>query len=220
MYTSDDTTVLKAHTYDSKRETTVGMFVGSNGLIAADGYTVNQETTKTVDLKKTASAFECNFRISSGFTPHLHALGKGSTELEYAVKTASEKDSKGDIVRPTIINGNQLAAEPSNENIMTTDFYSFTQSTDASDENGLYGKMNNYVLHEVIDAEWENVANSFSGTYGKELKNGDFKWYGRTSEPLWLPNDAATTQTNKFDSEYYIGYFRPESIKVLPLIKL
>lgn len=195
------------------------MFIGSNGLIAADGYTINEESAKTINLEKTAKSFECNFRISSGFSPHVHALGRGETSLEYKTNTESEVSKKGDIIRPTINNDNQLTAEPTNENIIATDFYSFDQSTEAGNEYGLYGEMNNYVLHEVTAATWENVANSFSGTYGKELKNGDFKWYGRTSEPLWLENEVSDI-TKKFTSDYHVGYFRPESIKVLPLIKL
>ena len=82
----------------------------------------------------------------------------------------------------------------------------------------------NYILQSVDEAVHHTISNTINGMsaaneYHIQDDNNDvFTWYGRTSEPIW------STSINSPITEKYnntaLGYFRPESVKVLPLIKL
>lgn len=82
--------------------------------------------------------------------------------------------------------------------------------------------MDNYIFQDIPDTISENnITYSLgTGSVGYEILHNDsnnFKWYGRSSEPLWASHDI-TEKTVKHDE--CVGYFTPESIKVMPLIKL
>lgn len=127
-------------------------------------------------------------------------------------------------------NANEAFSDP--RFILKTDFRGTPKYTNKI--NAINSLMNNYILFESLDNSLEkiNVINTFTGTLGKEWYNGDkFVWYGRTSEPIWLERDEnASAVNNKFKyatsnidsliNNSFVGYFRPESVKVLPLIKL
>ena len=120
------------------------------------------------------------------------------------------------------------------EYILKTDFRGTPKYTNK--KQAIDSLMNNYILFESPSDTIKkiNVVNTFTGTLGKEWYNGyEFVWYGKTSEPIWI-NGKSDSISNKFKyfeessdkkepgliNNYFVGYFRPESVKVLPLIKL
>lgn len=225
LWTKTDTTVKYARECENSADFHVGQFVGSNGLLLADTIT-NIKTGVTVNLTESAQQTETISFASSGFAPHVHALGLGKLSIDYGVsggayKTSIDSSSKVTNFSKVTIGGkanNELSAEPANTEILATDHFEGPGYWDDK-VNLISSKMNNYVLQEVREATLGEVANSFSGTLGEEYYNEKYIWYGRTSEPIWYTNDI-TSQTEKFETGTHIGYFRPESVKALPLIKL
>ena len=241
LYTETDNDANAAAKYwDNKVESVkIGAFIGSNGLNAASTVEMkeNDNLNYTIDLRQNYSSWQSNCRSFMGNTPHVHALGKGRTTLWYGTLGAVAESATlpNNFVAPSL-NDNVLN-DPSevSSTILKTDYRGTPQLRDKIFVPG--DMMNNYVLFETTDPSisWKEVANTFSGTLGNELTNSYglttgnvstnndepiFKWYGRTSEPIWTTNDI-TSKTKKFESQStYAGYFRPESIKLLPLIKL
>lgn len=236
LYTETDPDVNLAYSYAKKQDNiidtgltnTVGQFIGSNGLVVAEKIDL-KHTNTTITLDKLSHSFTTNYTLSLGHTPHTHALAKGMTEI--VSNTILNKDlgkykpylyntdriSK--FQAPSIINRNRLEESTLTEdNILGADYYNYPRSGDKL--HLAVDMMNNYILQEVQEAKISDKFNSFSGTYGKEYNNDGFYWYGRTSEPLWAENTIANTVTEKFNNDTHVGYFRPESIKMLPLIKL
>lgn len=154
-------------------------------------------------------------------------------------------DDKGtriaNLSRPKIENYNIVSETLSNKNIVVANYNKDSYSP--KDANGKYiykdileyKLMDSYILQDHPTygnkRSWDNtniVYTLSSGTIGYDTvaldANGNideaYKWYGRTSEPLWCKHDISKTEnyTEKLDS--MIGYFTPESIKVMPLIKL
>lgn len=84
-------------------------------------------------------------------------------------------------------------------------------------------KQFNYIFQDVAEATLREVHSSSANSHGLEFSiNGNDKltWYGRTSEPIWSNNTFNINEYSlKMDNSQQ-GYFRPESIKLLPLIKL
>lgn len=87
----------------------------------------------------------------------------------------------------------------------------------------------NYVLQPNTQAELRTVSNLVNGLppaneYYMPDRDTDrgaddfFTWYGRTSEPIW--SETANSSSSEKYNNNALGYFRPESVKVLPLIKL
>lgn len=229
LYTETDNDAnIAAKYWDNKVESVkIGAFIGSNGLNAASTIEMqeNDNLNYTIDLRQNYSSWQSNCRSFIGNSPHVHALGKGRTNLIYGTLGAAAESVTlpNNFVTPSL-NDNVLN-DPSeiSSTILKTDYRG---TPDLNDKVLIPGDMmNNYVLFEATDESisWKEVANTFSGTLGNELTNGDgsiFKWYGRTSEPIWTANNI-TSKTKKFESQStHAGYFRPESIKLLPLIKL
>lgn len=167
------------------------------------------------------------------------------TKVNYISETDSETTGyKYHIYPNKEINSDIDGAFNKPEYILKTDFRGTPKYTNKQD--AINSLMNNYILFETPstgenltnedDIYKINVVNTFTGTLGKEWYNGDkFVWYGRTSEPIWI-NGKDNSTSEKFEyfdgttddgrekpgliNNYFVGYFRPESVKVLPLIKL
>lgn len=242
LYTSTDSSVNLGSAYEKYElkgtkvpstppQVTIGQFIGSNGLLLADEYT-NKCTNVTVNLEKDSKPFESNYVMKVGYQPHSHAIAKGkttfngtsvSTKLSYVPeKIDNSKTRISNLKRPTITNKNRVGPL-TNENIITADYRSSLYG------NNTASKMNadlqdNYILQDVSEATLLESYNKFNGFGSYEYSisgNSAYKWYGRTSEPLWYNEDLGTQYTNKFtEGNSTQGYFRPESIKLLPLIKL
>lgn len=128
-----------------------------------------------------------------------------------ALKTPSYKENT--------INSDSI----SNNNIITANYYNTKYNY------GSAGELNatlqeNYILQDNELSELGITFNKFNGQHGYEFKsteNENFVWYGATSTPLWSENEIVNLSTSKYGKDGSVqGYFRPESIKVLPLIKL
>ena len=95
----------------------------------------------------------------------------------------------------------------------------------------------NYFLQEngpSQNVKLTNIFNAYNGLMGKEMAvfqtdskgkitdevDKNMLWYARTSEPLWDPNEISSSTSKKYTENDNPGYFRPQSIKLLPLIKL
>ena len=253
LYTETDPNVNIAYAYNNKGAngsvntalyTTVGQFMGSNGLLIADELTL-KHTNTTINLDKFSQSFVTNYTSVIGRTPHAHALAKGDTALQ---PTETSLESTGDtppedwkegvmglkyypkndntsrvanFKQPKFIKTNTISGdEPANEVVLGANYFNYTPK-EAYKEYLSADIMNNYILQEVqgSSVKLSEIANSFSGTYGYEYTNSGYEWYGRTSEPIWAENKNAN-KTEKFNDGMSVGYFRPESIKLLPLIKL
>lgn len=106
-----------------------------------------------------------------------------------------------------------------------SDMYNYILQSVGPEPNGKPGNGSNKVL-------LTKVYNSYSGTAGYEWQNWEnwnstgsdathgFKWYGKTSEALWEKSSSSGSEKYDITNNNRIWYFRPESIKVLPLIKL
>lgn len=224
LYTQTDKDAnLAAQYYDSEKENIkIGSFLGSNGLSAAKTLTIYEDNVQTINLEQNYSQWQSNYRNFIGYVPHVHAVGKGRLELKYGTLGNTPENSSlvSAFMPPKLSKNIILNPDEEKTTVLKTDYRG---TGNISDKFQLpTDMMNNYVLFEVPDSSvsWKEVANSFSGSLGQELQNGTFKWYGRTSEPIWATNDISKL-TVKFESqETHPGYFRPESINVLPLIKL
>jgi hypothetical protein len=101
------------------------------------------------------------------------------------------------------------------------------------------GDKNKVLITEVYNSfsgsagyEWQNwesasISTSTESESGTESESTEsekylgYKWYAKTDEPIWeLKNDEEITAKYNYTDSSRIWYFRPESIKVLPLIKL
>lgn len=118
-----------------------------------------------------------------------------------------------------------------------TTLYAYNEKNKDGESNvGLItnSEMKNYILQEATtSATLENNYNYCNGMHGREYKNLTYdtstatykeyyKWHGASSEAIWYDDiqklNSVTKKYTEGNSEQ--GYFRPESIKVLPLIKL
>lgn len=243
LYTSTDASVNLGAAYEKfelngtripnpLENVTVGQFIGSNGLLLADEYT-NNNTSVTINLEKSAKPFDSISMIRVGYQPHSHGIAFGLTtfpganiagKISYRVPEEKIDSSKARINNFKAPNrkGNRINSL-TKENVVASDYRSspFSKNTLT-----LMGKdfQENYILQDVPDATLEATYNKFNGFAAYEYSisgSSAYKWYGRTSEPLWYEDDIGTNYTNKFtEGNSTQGYFRPESIKLLPLIKL
>ena len=161
-----------------------------------------------------------------------------------SIQDAEYIDTKGNrkLEKLTLTDGNKISHENiTNKNIIATD-YRTTKENIGWNEFAT-DNMLNYILQEVqMDGETKNWSsdeygvkkkvvepcndakvvinfNNYNGLPGYEWQSSissNYKWHGRTSEPIWLNAPEENNTTEKTN----LGYFRPESIKLLPLIKL
>lgn len=233
LYTNIDPMVNKAKSYRNKgyddkvTKETISQFIGSNGLLIAE----NIEGTITENPYESHPNFTTIVTVTMGQSPHAHAVTKGKIEIKANVEYhIGDKDNimgtyHGYLPEPEStnlvnnlsspnINKNKISESEmdKNTNIVASDFFHYNYRI-LSDKSFLKSSMmNNYILQEVSGAVWDNDENSFTF--------GSYSWYGRTSEPVWTDGSNVTIKTSKFNDDNSVGYFRPESIKVLPLIKL
>jgi hypothetical protein len=163
-------------------------------------------------------------------------VAKGATELTHPYYPASNSSQS----RIKSFKSSNIAR---NDNVLTesiSDTYIAAANYHSSFDGGV-GDLNadkelNYILQEqpkyreekkegqtiVIQegVKLTSVYNSYSGQHGQEYQRDGFKWFGASSSPLWYKNTAITTSNYGKQNTSNQGYFRPESIKVLPLIKL
>lgn len=245
MWTSSDSSVNEVNSVSGSGNTgTVGLFIGSNGLSLAESITLpSKDVTTDVELvysnildHYTYQHSNCEFTI--GYHPHSHALAKGTLKLdegnyrfednkqpaELTPLTIRQKDAKNVLVNPKEVENNIIAADVTwDASLLKSDF---DTGQNWAEEPSAW----NYFLQErgiKQGVELQPVYNAFNGLMGKELvvkKDGvideNMLWYARTSEPLWDDRDFSASSSQKYNINVNPGYFRPQSIKLLPLIKL
>lgn len=239
LFTTTDTDANMGINYiDSRiKEATIGNFIGSNGLLMAKNFTITAGNGFEVkDIDKSYSPYQSHCIMSSGYFPHSHAIAKGKLTLEGNFKNVhylpedidTEKVRVKGLSLPTIINGNQIS-KISNENIISGE-YRYSPAQHSSIKNLNKDPQENYILQDITEeenirnVELVNVVNYFNGMTGKQYQSTSdtttYNWYGKTSAPVWESDETDLSDFTEKYVESNQGYFRPESIKVLPLIKL
>lgn len=247
LFTCTDTEVNIGESYrlyntlkDILPEKTVGLFPGSNALTLSTSINLahRQGENMKIDTTVQSQSFICNYNFTPALEPHAHALmggtgsyfDEGSREIAYSHHnsygyTPKSVDSSlsrintfmnSDIVR----DNNILKQDPEKKFIAAANYHSSLQlgRTELSNDPQL-----NYIFQENDQATLQIKYNSYSGQHGWEYGLDGYKWFGATSGPVWEENTAITPSNyGKYEtvSTGFQGYFRPESIKVLPLIKL
>lgn len=218
--------LAESYTIPSKNVTETESLVYSNNL---NKYTYHQSS--------------CTFTI--GYQPHSHALAKGILHLEEG-NYKYDPDKTPENLSPLSVDQNGaknilVNISEVKENIISADT-TWDGSMLKSDHEGTQSWANepaawNYFLQEngpAQNVELVKVFNAYNCLMGKEMAvfktDSDGKktneidknmlWYARTSEPLWDPNPISSSTSQKYTSNDNPGYFRPQSIKLLPLIKL
>lgn len=244
LWTDEDNAINDFNSISGNGATgSIGLFIGSTGLSAADKIILPSKNVMNSDstIYTITDSYEyqqshCTFTI--GYQPHSHALAKGVLNLSEGRYNASPTSpgelsplSIGDTpAKNTIANLNELESK-----VIAADCTWGNYMLKSSD----FGPQNwkddpaawNYFLQERGYGQkvWlDTIYNGINGTIGRELavhdKNGltnkDLIWYGRTSGPIWDPNEVQSSGTSKYTINSNPGYFRPQSIKLLPLIKL
>lgn len=196
-----------------------------------------------IDTSYTYRQSNCVFNI--GQLPHSHALAKGTLNFTIGKYIPSStppaelnglsinfSDSANTLINVEEVEQNIISADTTWKNALlieraaTTNIPASSQNWADKPEAWNYflqerGEKQNVKLHEI--RRYSNYIIS-----GKELAvfnndgslNSDMKWYGRTSEPIWDPETIETAKSKKYTEGNKGGYFRPQSIKILPLIKL
>ncbi len=239
LYTTTDEEVNLAGVYKgiygAHDGVAVGQFIGSSGINISETYTDN--TGNRIEcVSQLYQPFNCYFNSNTGVLSHSHAIAKSpETITEYELlgnfnksdirglnkplrsglsnNIISDKDSN-DIISSACFKGDYVAYRDhlSNDNM---DSY-FLQEIIITNSDGSkkynFSDLKNAIYNKnTMTAAWE-VNNHVDGT--------SFKWYGKTSEPLWTKNTNLKSFTEKFEQDDNIGYFCPESVNTLPLIKL
>lgn len=249
LYTYTDPDVNIAYKYKNNLKSninvSIGQFIGSNGLLIADKVTLAHKDGITIETNKNVHSFECNYVMSQGYYPHSHGVAKGKLALKrnhysWYVDTENRDTSNSRAYKlspPNISSNNTISDNEykKNEHIITADYMTspWKHSSSTALSNDL---QTNYLLQEVQEFDNDNnelgdihlvhVYDQFNGMYGLEYQNttsgNHYDWYGRTSEPIWSESKTdLSNYTDKFTEGYSDqGYFRPESIKLMPLIKL
>ena len=236
LYTVTDNDANRANSinlgedYTNPKQHAVGMFIGSNGIAIADSFTLNSlPEVKTHDLIQSAYAYNSYYVMSEGLNPHTHYIAKGRSKI-------SSGFDPNNPPREPDLNRSQIAAKE-NISIQTRDNRinpqniidgTFAVTADYKSSPVYYSSyaqlandpQYNYVLQGVQNATELEVYHNMNATAGcfEWYVDNDFVWYGRTSEPIWGSESTGTGTTLKYSQK--AGYFRPESVKVLPLIKL
>ena len=250
LYTVSDNDVNRAGAirdkldYKNPKQYAAGRFIGSNGLIAADSFTLNSlPDTKIHDLIQSAYEYDSYYVMSEGLNPHTHYIAKGRETLEtngtsnfdpnYPYTGTDSiviiKDQEPDINREQLGFFRGIDANPKNYRLtaeqITSGYKAVTSDYKSSPvDYATYAQLNsdpqlNYVLQSVQGSVGSlKIYNNFNATAaGTEYYIDDnFIWYGRTSEPVWATEATSSSSKHRCSA----GYFRPESVKVLPLIKL
>lgn len=220
----------------------VGLFIGSNGLPLANSVDISYNTS-SIDFTQLSQPFKTIYNMSSGLFPHSHAIAKGDLvydgtyEGSWYKPTDIDKDGdRMDNLKEPSYNSNtnmfSSSFTPESKHTIAANYHTtlYAYNTAGKDGNGNTYRINdsemkNYILQEATESsELRNVYNVYNGMNGLEYLNPEsyYKWYGASSEAIWYDDiqklNKVTKKYTEGNSEQ--GYFRPESIKVLPLIKL
>lgn len=245
-YTNSDLTVLESATLGSSGTgENIGLFIGSSGSILANKIVIpsrdnnHKEPTVYDNLTDSYTYQNSNCTFNIGYRPHSHALAKGCLYLAESRHVANPKP----VVRKlTTINRKSGTNVMNNVNEYQNNIIAADFTWDITPlEKDVIGPTNyankkamiNYFLQEAgpnQNVKLVNVYNGFNGSMGRELAvfntdgsiNSNMHWYARTSGPIWDPNPCTSdgVLSDKYGKGENIGYFRPQSIKSLPLIKL
>lgn len=206
-------------------------FIGSSGLLLSDDFQYHyyEGNTDTISTFDTTSIIKGHCTYNEGFAPHAHAVAYGALNLNYKYNSPKgfDPDIKGEVV------GSDLQSNK-NSKVAADYCYSFKipeykKKAWSSQNVGLEDL--NYVLQEQNSEDGVKFKNTYSnvinGVCGKELQyvegHSETYWIGRTSGPLYSSsissdnNDISKKGTEGYGKQ---NYFKPESIKALPLIKL
>jgi hypothetical protein len=235
--TSGNTTI----TSDKK----VGLFIGSTGVVLANEIIIpskdanNSEPTVIKDIDSNYTYMQSNCVYNIGYQPHSHAIAKGCLYLNDSRHKPAARATARKLTAINRKDGNMISdISEVEKNIVAADFTWDATTVKHSEEGCYQGDINkkaivNYFLQEQGAAEnvhLTEVYNNFNGTMARELAvfnangtiNKDMHWYGRTSGPIWDPTPVKSSgsQSKKYTEGNDAGYFRPQSVKMLPLIKL
>ena len=220
----------------------IGNFVGSNGIVIGDKMELTNGDARTVDLTQTALTYKSHYVMSEGLKPHTHGIAKGRKVLPTSggYFNPNETDENGKTVEPDlertyidseglkpIFTSNRISPDilTSEIDAPAADYKSSPVKPKTIAELSADPQLN-YVLQPANGANAVPVYNYVNGLYpAKEyyitdstnVVDTDYVWYGRTSNAIWSEEPNSSTSA-KFNLS--LGYFRPESVKVLPLIKL
>lgn len=206
LYTSEDTTVNSYNMTDNGEILNYGLFIGSNGLSTATSIS-DKKLNTTVKPNELTFIQNSVCYFNSGYYPHSHAVTAGRTFDAYNV--ACGKDTLDTTKLPT------------SNTFIRSDCYAdptFKYSAQTASTYTGNAIKENYFFNVVGEATEEQVYNSFNAIAGIEYQKDGFKWYGRTSGPRGITSISDSNSNKYQNSNQY--YFRPESIRMLPLIKL
>lgn len=244
LYNDNDKTINEFNSSTGNGNTgTVGLFIGSNGTSLADTIRIPSKTESndfdiTYNIQDGYTYQQSSCIFTSGFHPHSHALAKGSLSFTEGrviaepqpVSWLSSLTVDAENAKNTLTDINQVK-----NNIIAADFtWSGDTLKTTSDKPQQWASESgslNYFLQELGEKQnvkFREVYNEYNGTMGRELAvynsdgtiNNEMHWYGRTSGPVWDPSPMDNSSTQKYTISENIGYFKPQSIKCLPLIKL
>lgn len=239
LFTTTDAEVNDAGTYKglygAHLGLAVGQFIGSSGISLCESYTDNSGN-KIDTTSQLYQPFNCYFNLNTGVLAHSHAIAKSPERIKKyeLLGNFTKSDTRG-LLKPVRSGASDnIISEADSNNVIPGacfrgDYVGYRDQL----SNDI---MDSYVLQEIIiydsdnkdiydfDDLKETVYDNNTMTAGYQVNNSkdgsSFKWYGKTSEPLWAKNTSLTSFTKKFNQPDNIGYFCPESINTLPLIKL
>lgn len=205
LYTTSDPEIT--YIFGDKK---YGLFIGSNGLITASVVEdVKNNFTYTPISVPFVQNVTCNF--NPGHYPHTHATSaspRNFNDYKNAFIKFKPDDNQHSVDKNSIISSNYIG----NNNLdITSDGNNFSASNVHSQ---------NYFINQVINPTKKELYNEqIVGVPGDEFAFGTCNWYGRTSGPVNISSITTSLNSNKstWTTEYI---FRPENIRMLPLIKL
>lgn len=209
LFTSSDPTINISFG-DAKN---FGMFIGSTGLQGATEIT-NIKTGETVYPLEEPYTMTSSCIFNPNYYPHVHATTGGRHFEAYNARFAhTSADTQGLVNETDYISADYYATNY--HGIITSDknFHSGSEYAE------------NYFLLQAETDSSENIlyGKQILGIPSRELKYTKggttiFNWYGRTSEPINITTVASSnTDKEKWSTE---TFFKPENIRMLPLIKL
>lgn len=239
LFTITDAEVNDAGTYKglygAHLGLAVGQFIGSSGVSLCESYTDNSGN-RIEPPSQLYQPFNCYFNLNTSVLAHSHGIAKSPATITKGelLSNFKKSDTKG-LLKPIRGGaGDNTISEKDSVDIIPA--ACFRGNYVAYRDHLSKDNMDSYVLQEITIYDnvkkkrcefgdlAEIVYDKNTMTVGYQVNNlvdgPSFKWYGKTSEPLWAKNTSLTSFTKKFNQPDNIGYFCPESVNTLPLIKL
>lgn len=207
LYTAEDPEIV--YNFGDKN---YGLFIGSNGLMeASEIKDAKNDITYTPLSVPFVQNVTCNF--NPGFYPHTHGTTT-TTRTFNAYSDVFKAFTNDNSVATTLNDKNYISANYIGTNALDIDAYgTHSYSSEYSQ---------NYFINQVTNSSESNIYNEqICGIPAKEYKSSvsGANWYGRTSGPINITTASGTLNSEKSKwTEEYI--FRPENVRMLPLIKL